>query len=261
MPKTRVLVLESQVPFVQGGAEILVRQLHSELLTRGYESAIVSIPFQEEPRDRLMAQAAIWRLVDLTSAQGRPVDIVIATKFPTYLVQHPRKVTWLAHQHRAAYELCGTVYSNFRHDERDVGLRDRLIRMDTEALGACVGRFTIAKRVSERLRESNGLESEPLYHPPQLAGRLRTGPFGEYLLAVSRLEPVKRLDLTIRTMQHVPTPTRLVIAGDGTCRPALEALVAELALADRVTFVGRVPDEELARLVRGHGGRALRTLR
>ena len=33
----------------------------------------------------------------------------------------PRKVSWLVHQHRAAYELAGTVYSDFGHDERDVG--------------------------------------------------------------------------------------------------------------------------------------------
>ena len=47
-----------------------------------------------------------------------PEDLVIATKFPTYFVRHPNKVAWLIHQYRAAYELCGTPYSDFGHNER-----------------------------------------------------------------------------------------------------------------------------------------------
>ena len=30
------------------------------------------------------------------------------------------------HQHRAAYDLCGTEYSDFTHVDLDVGLRERL---------------------------------------------------------------------------------------------------------------------------------------
>ena len=42
----------------------------------------------------------------------------------------------------------------------------------------------------------------------------------------------------------------LVIVGEGHERPALEATVARLGLADRVTLKGRVSDEELNRLYR-----------
>ena len=59
---------------------------------------------------------------------------MIASKFPTYFVRHPNKVAWLIHQYRAAYELCGTVYSDFGHNEPDLGLRDTLIRRPPQNL-------------------------------------------------------------------------------------------------------------------------------
>jgi len=254
MAMQRVLVLEAQVPFVHGGAEILVRQLVGALRERGFDAEIVSIPFRDDPREQLMAHAAAWRLIDLTMSQGRPIDLVIGTKFPTYLVRHPAKVTWLVHQHRAAYELCGTPYSNFDHTVPDVGLRDRLVQMDTAALQECVGLFSIAKTVSARLEKYNGLTAEAVYHPPKLATRLRPGAAGDYMLAVTRLEHVKRVDLVIEAFARVDPPTRLIIAGDGSARLDLDAQVKRLGLSNRVTLTGRITDEELIELYAGSMG-------
>ena len=38
------------------------------------------------------------------------------------------------HQHRAAYELCGTEYSDFSHADEDVGIRQTLIDLDRKML-------------------------------------------------------------------------------------------------------------------------------
>jgi glycosyltransferase involved in cell wall biosynthesis len=249
-----VLVLESQTPFVHGGAEILVRELTAALRTHGYEADIVSIPFRDRPRDELMAHAAAWRLIDLAEAHGRPVDLVIATKFPTYFVRHAAKVAWLVHQHRAAYELCGTSFSDFDHTERDVAVRRRLITLDTQMLGECVARFSIARTVSARLEKYNGLAAEPLYHPPKLADRLKPGPYGDYMLTVTRLETIKRVDLAIDAFRHVDAPLRLLVAGDGTVRPDLEARIDQHGLRNRVVLLGRVSDEELLQLYAGARG-------
>lgn len=54
MSVRRVLVLESQTPFVHGGAEILC-QLIAALREGGCEAALVSVPFRESPREELMA--------------------------------------------------------------------------------------------------------------------------------------------------------------------------------------------------------------
>jgi glycosyltransferase involved in cell wall biosynthesis len=239
------------VPFVRGGAESLVRELVLQLRAHGYDADLVSVPFKWYPPEELFAHAAAWRLLDLSESTGRPVDRVIATKFPTYCVRHPNKVTWLVHQYRAAYELAGTVYSEFAHTESLVAVRQRLIDLDTAMLGESRQVFTIARTVTDRLARYNGLAAETLYHPPRLAARLRSGPAGDYVLSVGRLEAVKRVDLAIRAMASVPGPLSLVIAGTGTERETFERLAATLGLSSRVRFAGEVDDETLIDLYAG----------
>jgi glycosyltransferase involved in cell wall biosynthesis len=236
------------VPFVHGGAEIHVRQLVRELTARGYDAELVSVPFKWYPKEEIMPHAAAWRLLDLSESNGRPIDLVIASKFPTYFVRHPNKVAWLIHQYRAAYELCGTPYSDFSHTELDVGLRDTLMRLDTEMLRECRAIFTNAANTASRLSKFNGLQAEPLYHPPRLAPRLRPGPYDDYLLSVGRLESVKRVDMIVGAMREISADVRLIVAGDGTQRGNVEELAARSAVVDRVTFLGTVNDDELVEL-------------
>ena len=247
----RVLVLEAQVPFVHGGAEILVRQLIGAFQAGGYEAELVSIPFRDYPREEVLAQATLWRLINLSSAGGREVDMVVPTKYPCYMVRHPRKVAWLMHQHRVAYELAGTPFSDFAHTDADVGLREKLMELDELGLGECRARFTLSETVSARLRRYNGLESQPLFHPPKLAGQLKPGGFGDYIFFVSRLEKAKRVDLAIDAMLHTDPSTRLVIAGDGASRGELQGQIEQRGLSDRVKLLGRVSDEEIIRLYSG----------
>jgi len=53
--------------------------------------------------------------LDVTEANGKPVDLVIGMKFPAYLVEHPRKVLWVIHQYRSAYDMAGTDYDDLAH--------------------------------------------------------------------------------------------------------------------------------------------------
>ena len=251
MTPLRILILEAQVPFVHGGAEILVRELASALEARGHHAQIVSVPFIDSPKDEVFAGAAAWRLLDVTCAGSRSIDLVIATKFPTYFARHSRKVLWLVHQHRAAYELAGTRFSDFSHTPRDVALRRRLIATDTRVLRECVGHFTIARTVSDRMLKYNGIASEALYNPPKLAGRLHGGPYGDYVLTVTRLEHVKRVDLAIDAFEKTTSAVRLLIAGDGSIRHELAEYVQRRGLTDRVMLLGRVDDDRLVELYAG----------
>ncbi len=246
-----VLVCEAQVPFVHGGAEVHVRQLVRELRRRGFQAELVSVPFKWYPKEEILPHAAAWRLLDLSESNGRPIDLVIASKFPSYFVRHPNKVAWLIHQYRAAYELCGTEYSDFAHTELDVGLRDTLMRLDTEMLRECRAVFSNARNTAARLSKYNGLRAEPLYHPPQLAPRLVPGPYCDYVLSVGRIESVKRVDLIIKAMVHVDSPIRLVVAGDGTQRENAARAAEQAGVADRVTFLGNVGDDDLIGLYAG----------
>jgi glycosyltransferase involved in cell wall biosynthesis len=246
-----VLVCEAQVPFVHGGAEVHVRQLVRELRDRGFEAELVSLPFKWYPKEEILPHAAAWRLLDLSESNGRPVDLLIASKFPTYFARHPNKVAWLIHQYRAAYELCGTEYSDFAHTELDVGLRENLMRLDVRNLAECRRIFANARNTAGRLAKYNGLQAEALYHPPQLAPRLVSGPYGDYVLSVGRIESVKRVDLIIRAMASVDSGVRLVVAGDGTQRLNAERAAEQAGVADRVSFLGSVGDDHLVGLYAG----------
>ena len=60
----------------------------------------------------------------------------------------------------------------------------------------------------------------------------------QILLHVGRLSPVKNQRLAIEAMPLLPPATRLVLAGDGVDRAALEALARERGVAERVTLLG-----------------------
>ena len=246
-----ILVCEAQVPFVRGGAEHHVRALVEELERQGYDAELVSVPFKWYPKHEILPHAAAWRLLDLSESNGRPIDLVVATKFPTYFVRHPRKVAWLIHQYRAAYELAGTPYSDFDHTPEDVALRERLVALDTEMLHECRRVFANAETTARRARRFNGVDATALYHPPRLAARLRRGSMGNYLLSVGRLEAVKRVELAIRAMTHAPDGLSLKIAGTGTRGFELEALTRTLGLTGRVEFLGEVRDDDLIGLYSG----------
>jgi glycosyltransferase involved in cell wall biosynthesis len=62
---------------------------------------------------------------------------------------------------------------------------------------------------------------------------------------------VKRVDLAIAAMTHVPPPVKLIIAGDGSQRAAAERAVSDQGLTDRVVFRGGLEGNELIDLYAG----------
>lgn len=72
------------------------------------------------------------------------------------------------------------------------------------------------------------------------------------LLFLGRLKQYKRVDLVIEGLARLAAEgidARLRIGGDGDQRPALEALAKRLGVADRVSFLGFVPEEEKLELL------------
>jgi hypothetical protein len=174
---------------------------------------------------------------------------VIGTKFPSYFARHPNKVAWLIHQYRAAYELCGTEYSDFAHTELDVGLRDTLMRLDTEMLGECRALFTNARNTASRLAKFRGLQANRL--SAQARGSPGSGP--TRTMCCRWPHRVGQAGES-RHCRHGgrPLDIRLVIAGDGTQRQNAERAAAR-PVTDRVTFLGNVEDDDLIALCAGAG--------
>lgn len=72
------------------------------------------------------------------------------------------------------------------------------------------------------------------------------------LLSVGRLHRMKGLHILLDTLAALrERPWRLIIAGDGPERAALESQAAALHLSGRVIFLGRVADEDLPHLYAG----------
>lgn len=246
-----VAICASHVPFRSGGAESLVASLQAELRRRGYRSEVVQLPFKWYPRAQILRSCLAWRLLDLSESDGEPIDLVIATKFPSYVVKHPRKVVWLIHQFRQIYDQLGTPFSDFGESPEDVAYREAIAALDDRTLREARRIFTISRNTARRLQRFNNLAATPLYHPPRLHGLYRDDGFGDYVFTASRLDRAKRLDRLIRAMAHVSTGARLLIAGRGPERESLARLIDELSLADRVKLLGYVPDPDLIDLYAG----------
>lgn len=67
------------------------------------------------------------------------------------------------------------------------------------------------------------------------------------LLTCGRLEPYKGHHILLQACARLSRPARCVLVGEGPQRHRLEALAAEIGLADRVVFTGPLPQDELAR--------------
>ena len=132
------------------------------------------------------------------------------TLFPQYAL--PRKmITWAAKRADAVITVCNA-------------LRDEVVALGVEA----------DRVVSLR----NGVDLN-LFRPTA-----RTPNAMFTLLAVGHLVPVKAQDLMIGALSLLPD-VRLVLAGDGPEREKLDNLARELKVADRVTFLGAVPQAQL----------------
>lgn len=244
----RIIICNAQVPFVRGGAELLVEGLRDALRNAGHTVDTVSIPYRWQPHQHLLDSMLAWRMIDLREVDGKAVDLVIATKFPSYFVLHPNKVVWLVHQHRQAYDWYGTSFSDFSNTPEDRTLRDQLIRADSQALGEAKAVYTISQNVAKRLARFNFINGTSLYPPSKYTGRLHSGEYGDYILSDARLDAAKRLDLLIDAVALMQHPIKIVMTSTGPLQAQLAGQIARLGLQARVNMRGFVSDDELINL-------------
>ncbi len=242
----RILVCSPQVPFARGGAEILAERLTHELREREHDADLVTMPFKWYPGTKVLTHALMWRLADLTEVDGRPVDLVIGTKFPSYVVKHSNKVVWLVHQFRQAYELDGTELGQFSDSPEDRALRRAIHRLDRLALGEARKLGAISQNVANRVQRNTGLDAEVILPPPQQLD-FRCDSYDDFVLSVNRLDRAKRIDLLLEAAA-ADESIRCVIAGDGPDEDRLRELARKHRLNGRIEFAGRVSEVQLADL-------------
>ena len=251
-----VLVCATQVPFMRGGLEMMVENLVDALRNAGHRAEAVQVPAAWD-RDRLLDAATAWRMVPLDA------DVVIPVNFPAYYARHPRKVLWLAHQHRAAYDGLGQPWSDIGARRRQPGDAPPGRRLGHPGAGGVHSRFTISGVVAERMRTYNGLTATPLYQPPPLADRIkpRPGGVGSHILCPTRLEANKRPGLFLDAIASMRKPVDGILAGKGSLADELQASTERLG----PRRAGQLPRVRVRRragraVPPGHGG-GLRPLR
>jgi glycosyltransferase involved in cell wall biosynthesis len=242
-----IAVLNVQVPFVRGGAEVLAEGLVAALQQAGHNATLITAPFKWYPVGETLKAALAWRLFDLTDANGVPIDRVICTKFPTWAVRHPNKIAWVMHQHRQAYDWYGTVLSEFANSPEDRAVRNGIRDIDRIGLGDCRRIYAISDNVARRLDWFCGLKADVLNPPTTLAG-LRREELGDFVLSVARLDRAKRVDLLLDALAKTARPVKAAIVGAGNEEAALKRQAERLGLRERVRFYGRLPEAELAAL-------------
>ena len=162
-----VLILNTQVPFCYGGAEVLAEDLRENLRAQGHGAEIMTLPFKWYPQQTLVNTILVSKLTDVSNFNGLAIDKVIALKFPMWLIPHPDMSFWILHQHRSAYDLWDSNLSDLAAMPDGKSLRDLIRREDDRAFARTESLYTISRNVSKRLKHYNEVDSQVLYPPPR----------------------------------------------------------------------------------------------
>jgi glycosyltransferase involved in cell wall biosynthesis len=255
MAGLRVAVVTSDVPFVEGGHVTIARATVRALQECGHEADLITTPQNRFGRN-FQAYLAT-RLTDVgLDGLGRRIDQVISFRFPSYAVRHSRHVCWLNHRLREYYDLWPMLKDQLGWKGRlKESLRRWLIhRLDNILLKHGLSKlYAQSRTIQLRLRRWGNIPSEVLYPPPPQRN-YRTEAYNNTILAVSRLQDLKRIDLLVAALAHVRHKhVRAVIIGDGPERKNLVRQIKEADLEKRVSILGTTDEETVLR----HYGRCL----
>ena len=225
---------------------VIARSLAQALRDAGHIADIVVTPQNRFGR-QASAYVATW-FTDVESSDGSKIDQVISLRYPSYAVRHQKHVCWLNHTMREYYDLWDRFSAGLGAAGR---LKESTRRLaihaaDRYLLTRNVSRLFVQSRtIQRRLAMWPELRSQVLYPPPPQRP-YRCDGYGDYVFLVSRLTRLKRVDLLIEALaQPGLSSVRAVIAGEGQERSALEQLAQTRGIADRVTFAGRITDDQL----------------
>jgi glycosyltransferase involved in cell wall biosynthesis len=243
----RVLVVTSGALFVRGGHLTIAEETCAALRQAGHTAEVLITPQNRFGR-QLSAYVSTW-LTDVgETADGHPVDHVISLRFPSYAIRHRSHVCWLNHRMREYYDLWERFVRGLgRKGRLKEGVRRRVFHtLDRWLLTRNVTRLVAQSRtIQARLQRFGGIRSE-LLHPPAPERPYRNDGYGDYIFAVSRLTPLKRLSLLVEAVALASDRSlRVKIAGEGEERGMLEQRIRDAGLGDRVELLGPITESEL----------------
>lgn len=233
----RIIIASTIVPFIEGGGTFIVDWLAKALTNRGFMVDVLKIPFHSV-YEKMPEQMLGLRLMDLSEA----ADLLITIRTPSYILKHPNKVAWFIHHHRTAYDLWGTEYQEFPNTERGLIYRQFMIDTDNKYLREAKKIFTNSKRVGDRLRNFNQIESTVLYPPLLEPEKFVHQQIGDYIFYPSRITGHKRQLLVVESMRYTQSNARLIIAGNqeqASYAKRIKDYIDQYKLHHKVTFIDR----------------------
>ncbi len=172
-------------------------------------------------------------------------DRYILNMFPTHTVDvHPN--VWIAHEPaRMLYDCLPELAS-----DKSIPLRVRLmmrlyfplLRIPDRMLYAADKMVANSKYSGEYLKQVYGKDAKVIYPGVDVADEPAFG--GEYVLAVGRLVRLKRIELAVRAMEHLPD-MKLKVAGAGPDGLRLRSIAGP-----NVEFLGNVTEAQMQGLYR-----------
>ena len=235
----RIIIPSIQVPFIKGGSILMTDGLKKALDKFGYETEIVTIPFKFFPASSISETIDFCSQQDFNDFNGYKVDCIIALQFPAYYVRHDKKIIWLMHQHRAAYDLLGTSSDSIEED-----VRDKIVKYDNREFVQHRKMYCMSKNIARRLKKFNNIEAKPLYHPPYGEDKFFCEDSYGYIFYPSRLEKLKRQDLLLKSLKHTKTKVKVLISGTGSQHYGYQRLIKKLGVGDKVKLLGYISEKE-----------------
>lgn len=259
----RILLVSPRYPPALGGVERVVEMLASGLASRSFEVEVATTdPTGTSPRVERHDHLSIRRFPTL-----RHDDVFyLSPGLSLWLLRNVGRYDLVhAHSYHTPLALVGAIAARLHrvpfvvtphyHGTGHTAAR-RLLHRPYRRLGAWMIRQAVLVLCSSEaecalIREhfgaslptrvvEYGVDTVDVNAPDPVHGNGRT------ILAGGRLEAYKQIDLVVRALPHLPAQFRLVVFGDGPARAALESWAGDAGLAERVEFVGRVTDADLA---------------
>jgi 1,2-diacylglycerol 3-alpha-glucosyltransferase len=284
------LTVDQYYPPTLGGSAITFRRLAHALAARGHKVAVIApaIDFQDSTeldgdvltvRCRSVQPFTLFnqksrndvRIAFLPAAIVRQaLDIirpdVINAQFPAYLSRSAR--TRAMESNIPFVVGCHAIPENYLGSRRH-GIPFQAVAKTfwQFAVDFCnqADIVTIPSHTARRLLIDHGLENDAVvisngvdlgrFHPVRSEAekreeRARLGiPVGvPVILYAGRFTDEKRVDVLIRAMSLVPTPAHLALCGN--LSNSISKMIDALGLSERITILGRVPDDTLPTVYR-----------
>jgi len=241
-----------------GGMEQVLHSLAQRLPAEGFEVHIVVLEYLGRFSEGLERTVTLHKVASMPRwSLLHPGALIKTLRMIAPDLVHSHTGVWFKAA-RAARAADVRIVVHTEHGRPDpVPIADRLIdnmasRMTDRVIAVSAALADVLRRqvvhdpAAVRII-TNGVDVARLRPPSDRASLRRSLDLPMYapiIGSIGRLEPIKNYPLALRALSRIgdiPGTTEkpmLVLAGDGSERPRLEALATELGVADRVKFLG-----------------------